>query len=86
MTLHEAYIGHVMGCRQCYAPKNRYCVDGARVRADYLAAYLMELEPTVAKSLMRAEKRDNPSLFPGVADRVRELQAEQAAQEDLANG
>ncbi|WP_282347958.1 hypothetical protein [Pseudomonas sp. PS01301] len=86
MTLHEVYIGHVMGCPHCYAPKNRYCTDGAHVRADYLAAYLMELEPTVAKSLMRAEKRDNPSLFPGVADRVRELQAEQVVQEDLANG
>ena len=86
MTLHEVYIGHAMDCAQCYPPKNRYCAEGARARANYLAAYLMELEPTVAKSLMRAEKRDNPSLFPGVADRVRELQAEQAAQEDLANG
>lgn len=86
MSLHDAYIDHVMDCPHCYAPKNRYCTDGERVRADYLAAYLMELEPTVAKSLMRAEKRDNPSLFPGVADRVRELQAEQVVQEDLANG
>lgn len=86
MTLHEIYIGHVMACPHCYAPKNRYCTDGERVRTNYLAAYLMELESTVAKSLMRAEKRDNPSLFPGVADRVRELQAKQAAQEDLANG
>ncbi|PKH77192.1 hypothetical protein CXF97_24750 [Pseudomonas sp. Choline-02u-1] len=31
----DAYLNHIMACRSCYAPTNRYCGVGAELRADY---------------------------------------------------
>ena len=31
----DAYLNHIMVCRSCYAPTNRYCGAGAELRADY---------------------------------------------------
>lgn len=31
----DLYINHLMRCRACYAPRNRYCPDGAELRARY---------------------------------------------------
>lgn len=31
----DRYIGHVMTCRDCYAPGNRHCLVGAELRATY---------------------------------------------------
>ncbi|WP_434628029.1 hypothetical protein [Pseudomonas sp. Z6-14] len=31
----DAYLNHIMACRSCYAPTNRYCGAGAELRADY---------------------------------------------------
>tara|TARA_R110000850_G_scaffold152858_1_gene276168 strand:- start:1587 stop:1958 length:372 start_codon:yes stop_codon:yes gene_type:complete len=31
----EQYINHLMGCRGCHAPTNRYCGTGADLRQQY---------------------------------------------------
>lgn len=83
MNLHDAYANHIMQCKECYAPKARYCLKGADVRADYLVDFIMAQDRHTARGLMVAEKRDNPHLFPLLNERVR---ARQAAQEGQANG
>ncbi|RWU19221.1 hypothetical protein DM813_23230 [Pseudomonas alkylphenolica] len=35
---HDLYIGHLMSCRSCHAPTNRYCTTGAELRDQYNAA------------------------------------------------
>lgn len=32
---HDQYLSHVMTCRTCFAPKARYCLAGADLRATY---------------------------------------------------
>lgn len=36
---HDAMINHLMLCKCCFAPKNRYCTEGQQLRDDYYAAY-----------------------------------------------
>lgn len=36
---HDSFIGHVMGCQACYAPRDRYCTTGAELRRAYRQAY-----------------------------------------------
>ena len=31
----DQYLNHIMACRSCFAPTNRYCGAGAELRADY---------------------------------------------------
>lgn len=31
----DQYISHLMACRACYAPTNRYCATGAKLRQCY---------------------------------------------------
>ncbi|MNG22308.1 hypothetical protein D3C84_1067780 [compost metagenome] len=31
----DQYINHLMACRACYAPTNRYCATGAKLRQGY---------------------------------------------------
>jgi hypothetical protein len=36
--VHDPYIGHLMSCRSCHAPTNRYCTAGAELRNRYYTA------------------------------------------------
>jgi hypothetical protein len=36
---HDEFIAHIMKCRACHAPKNRYCDFGAQCRASYRLAF-----------------------------------------------
>jgi hypothetical protein len=36
---HDAMINHLMLCRRCHAPRNRYCPEGQKLRDDYHSAY-----------------------------------------------
>lgn len=79
VTLHEAYISHVMRCSACYAPTSRYCPVGESARADYLVDFIMgQGDRKASYALMAAEKRDNPHLYPLINERVRAKQGEQA--------
>lgn len=31
----DQYLNHIMVCRSCYAPNDRHCTAGARLRASY---------------------------------------------------
>ena len=33
----DAYLNHIMICRQCHAPTERHCADGGALRANYRA-------------------------------------------------
>lgn len=33
--IRDQYINHLMSCRACHAPTNRYCADGADLRQHY---------------------------------------------------
>lgn len=35
---HDALINHLMACRACYAPRDRYCTTGAELRRAYRQA------------------------------------------------
>lgn len=35
ITARDQYIGHLMACRDCYAPTSRYCASGANLRLRY---------------------------------------------------
>ena len=83
MNLHDAYASHIMQCKDCHAPKARYCPKGADVRADYLVDFILAQDRTTSRGLMVTEKRDNPHLYPLINERVR---AKQAAKEGHANG
>ncbi|HEX8590677.1 hypothetical protein [Pseudomonas sp.] len=69
---HEAYQNHVMGCPNCYAPKNLYCVQGAGVRNEYITEWAFSL-PTrdERRRLMIVEKQRNPHLYPQLDALVR---------------
>jgi hypothetical protein len=83
MNLHDAYANHIMQCKDCFAPKARYCTAGADLRADYLVDFILAQDRSTSRGLMVAEKRDNPHLYPLINERVR---ARQASQEGQANG
>lgn len=83
MSLHDAYANHIMQCKDCFAPKARYCSNGAELRADYLVDFILAQDRLTSRGLMVAEKRDNPHLYPLINERVR---ARQALQEGRANG
>lgn len=72
-SLHDVFISHAMVCPGCHAPTARYCQPGQELRADYLIDYLLQLPDRLAKrTIMQAEKRNNPHLFPYLNQRVRE--------------
>lgn len=35
LLVRDHYIGHLMACSSCYAPKHRYCVTGVALRQRY---------------------------------------------------
>ncbi len=41
---HDALINHLMACSACYAPRARYCTEGADLRRAYLQAYAAHVE------------------------------------------
>lgn len=69
---HTAYLGHVMGCPNCYAPNNRYCEQGSLVRNEYVTDWAFSL-PTrdERRRLMVMEKQRNPHLYPQLEAMVR---------------
>lgn len=40
----DAYINHLMACRSCYAPTDRYCQRGAELRATYQVTPMENLQ------------------------------------------
>lgn len=36
---HNSFINHIMACPACYAPRDRYCSEGADLRRVYLDTY-----------------------------------------------
>jgi hypothetical protein len=47
---HDAMINHLMACKACYAPRARYCTEGAELRQAYLESYTNSTtNPTRAK-------------------------------------
>lgn len=41
---HDELINHLMACSACYAPRARYCTEGAELRRAYLQAYAAHVE------------------------------------------
>jgi len=41
---HDELINHLMACSACYAPRARYCTEGADIRRAYLQAYAAHVE------------------------------------------
>lgn len=41
---HDAMIDHLAACPTCYAPRPRYCTEGADLRRAYLQAYAAHVE------------------------------------------
>ncbi|PSF12355.1 hypothetical protein C7H09_03870 [Marinobacter fuscus] len=41
---HDDLINHLMACSACYAPRARYCTEGADLRRAYLQAYAAHVE------------------------------------------
>ncbi|ABM17748.1 hypothetical protein [Marinobacter nauticus] len=46
---HDELINHLMACKACYAPRARYCTEGADLRRVYLESYTNSTNPTRAK-------------------------------------
>lgn len=73
--LHELYIGHVLGCRACYAPTRRYCAAGGALRLDYTAYYLLTLDLNTRRSVIAHEERQDAIWCDELKQKLIELHA-----------
>lgn len=80
----DAYHRHIFGCRDCYAPKARYCDEGFRLWAEYSApawAGMIVKLRSVHERRSMLENRD-PRLRPLIEEEVKRLWRERQAEQD----
>lgn len=72
--MNEAFINHVMACKACYAPANRYCEAGKECKVQSDAEYVLSL-PKVEQRRREMEilKRATPDLYLRTEARVKDL-------------
>ncbi|MBD8671592.1 hypothetical protein [Pseudomonas lurida] len=71
---HEEYLNHLMRCRGCYAPTQRFCCVGLALRIEYDALYLLSIEDSrQRRALLVRETHVNPWLAEALKTRVVEL-------------
>ena len=37
--VHQLFLNHFMGCKDCHAATNRYCSTGKKLKAEYIEAF-----------------------------------------------
>lgn len=71
---HEEYLNHLMRCRGCHAPVQRFCCVGLALRIEYDALYLLSIEDNrQRRALLVRETHVNPWLAEALKTRVVEL-------------
>lgn len=81
---HEEYLNHLLRCRSCYAPTQRFCTVGLALRIEYDAEYLMSIsDGRERRAMLVRETHINPWLAEALKIRVLELHA--LAQEQAQN-
>jgi hypothetical protein len=73
---HE-FINHLMLCKVCFAPANRYCEAGKERKIQSDAEYVVSLPKVEERRLIMASlKRGSPELYLALEARVKKLFAE----------
>ncbi len=84
--MNHEFINHLMLCKVCFAPANRYCEEGKECKIQSDAEYVVSLPKVEQRRLiMQTMKSGSPSLYPALEARVKKLFAERVKKiEDAA--
>ncbi len=70
----KAFISHLMGCRDCYAPTSRYCSEGLALRMENDAWFVAGLEDLDARRRwMDVLRKQYGERMPLIDQLVREM-------------
>lgn len=75
--MNDAYINHLMLCKECFAPAGRYCDEGKEHKVLSDAEYVVSLDKVEQRRMVMASlKKADPSLYPRLEHHVKAMFAE----------
>lgn len=83
--MNDAYINHLMRCKVCYGPANRFCDEGKECKVQSDAEYVVSLPKVEQRRMvMESLKKGSPDLYPAMEERVKKLLAERVKKSEVA--
>lgn len=78
--MNEAFINHLMICKECFGPSKRYCAEGKECKVQSDAEYVLSLPKVEQRRReMQILKEGHPDLYERTEAKVKEIFEERKA-------